>query len=170
MVPVRDRITSTTLFVLVIFSATCFGQEIRPIPGVPLNQGQIAPNDGVLFGNESLIALANALRETLILREKVEILEGQAASMTDGSAEKDNVIAALQEQKMQMRIAIDKLEFINSNHKLIEDAYKIANGIILEALKESREDNKSLRSELWWTKIFSVIPIIGLIATAIAGM
>ena len=166
----KKRITLIILLALIIFSATCFGQEIRPIPGIPLNQGQIAPTDGVLFGNESMIALANALREALVLREKVKILEGQAAALTDGSAEKDNVIAALQEQKTQMKIAIDKLEFINSNHKLIEDAYKTANGIILEALKESREDNKTLRSELWWTKIFSAIPIIGLIATAIAGM
>lgn len=166
----RNRIASTILFVLVIFSATCFGQEIRPIPGIPLNQGQVAPTDGILFGNESLLALVNALRETLTLREKVKILEGQAAALTDGSTEKDSVIAALQEQRTQMRIAIDRLEFINSNHKLIEDAYRTANGIMLEALKESREDNKALRSELWWTKIFSAIPIIGLIATAIVGM
>ena len=165
----KNKIALTVFLALTIFSATCFGQEIRPIPGIPLNQGQVAPTDGILFGNESVIALVNALREALVLREKVKILEGQAAALTNGSAEKDNVIAALQEQKTQMRIAIDKLEFINSNHKLIEDAYKTANGIILDALKESREDNKALRSELWWTKIFSAIPIIGLIATAIHG-
>lgn len=165
----KNKITLIIFLALIVFSATCFGQEIRPIPGIPLNQGQVAPIDGILFGNESMIALANALKEALILREKVKILEGQAAALTDGSAEKDNVIAALQEQKMQMRVAIDKLEFINSNHKLIEDAYKTANGIILEALRESREDNKALRSELWWTKVFSALPIIGLIATAISG-
>ena len=167
----KNRIASIIFLALIVFSATCFGQEIRPIPGISLNQGQIAPTDGVLFGNESLIALVNALRETLTLREKVKILEGQAAALADGSAERDNVIAALQEQKTQMRIAIDKLEFINANHRLIENAHKTANGIILDALKEAREDNKALRSELWWTKIFSAIPIIGLIVAAIqAGL
>ena len=167
----KNKVTLIVFLALIVFSATCFGQEIRPIPGIPLNQGQVAPTDGVLFGNESMIALVNALREALILREKVKVLEGQAAALIDGSAEKDNVIASLREQKAQMQIAIDKLEFINANHKLIEDAHKIANGIILEALKESREDNKSLRSELWWAKLFGALPIIGLIITAIqAGM
>ena len=160
----------TALLLLVIFSATCFGQETQPVPGIYLRQGQVAPTDGVLFGDQSLIALVNALSEALMLREKVRVLEGQAAALIDGSAEKDNVIAALREQKAQMQTAIDKLEFINANHKLIESAYKVANGIILEALKEAREDNKALRSELWWTKLFSALPIIGLIATVIAGM
>ena len=165
----KRKLALAALFALLIFSTTCFGQEIRSVPGVYLSQGQVAPTDGVLFGDESLIALVNALREALTLREKVKILEGQAAALVDGSAEKDNVIAALQEQKNQMQIVIDKLEFINGNHKLIEDAYKVANGIILDALKEAREDNKSLRSELWWAKLFGALPIIGLIATVIAG-
>ena len=158
------------LFTLTVFSTTCFGQETRPIPGIVLRQGQVSPTDGVLFGNESLIAITNVLREILTLREKVKVLEGQAAALVDGSAEKDNVISALQEQRAQMQIAINKLEFINANHKLIEDAYKVAAEIYKQALVDAREDNKSLRSELWWTKIFSAIPIIGLIATAIAGM
>ena len=166
----KRKIVLTALLMLVIFSATCFGQEVRPIPGIYLRQGQVAPTDGVLFGDDSLIALVNALREMLTLREKVKILEGQAAALADGSADRDNVIAALREQKAQMQIAVDKLEFINANHKLIEEAYKTANGIILDALKEAREDNRALRSELWWTKIFSALPIIGLIATAIAGL
>ena len=166
----KKQIALMVLSTLLIFSTACFGQEIQPIPGIYLRQGQVVPTDGVLFSDESLIALVNALRETLILREKIKVLEGQAAALTDGSAEKDNVIAALQEQKKQMQIAVDKLEFINANHKLIEEAYKTANGIILDALKEAREDNRALRSELWWTKIFSALPIIGLIATAIAGL
>ena len=166
----KRKIMLTALFVLVIFSATCFGQEVRSVPGIYLRQGQVAPTEGILFNDESLIALVNALREALTLREKVKVLEGQATALIDGSAEKDNVINALREQKVQMQVAIDKLEFINSNHKLIEGAYKTANGIILEALKEAREDNKSLRSELWWTKLLSALPIIGLIATVIAGM
>lgn len=165
----KRKIVLISLFAVLVFSATCFGQEIRPIPGIYLRQGEVASTEGVLFGDDSLIALVNALREALTLREKVKVLEGQAAALMDGSAEKDNVIAALQEQKKQMQIAIDKLEFINANHKLIEGAYKVANSIILEALKESREDNKSLRSELWWTKIFSAVPIIGLIIAAING-
>ena len=166
----KRKIALTALLMLVLFSAPCFGQEIQPIPGISLNQGQVAPTDGVLFGNESMIALVNALREMLTLREKVKVLEGQAAALADGSAEKDNVIAALQEQKKQMQVAIDKLEFINGNHKLIEDAHKVANGIIMEALKEAREDNRALRDELWWNKIFGALPIIGLIVAAIAAM
>ena len=166
----KKKIALMALSALLIFSTTCFGQEIGPVPGIYLRQDQIAPTDGILFGHESLIALVNALREALILREKVKVLEGQAAALADGSAEKDNVIAALREQKAQMQIAIDKLEFINGNHKLIEDAHKVANGIIMEALKEAREDNRALRDELWWNKIFGALPIIGLIVAAIAAM
>lgn len=147
-----------------------YAQEAQPSAGTRLHQGEIAPTDGVFFGGSSLIALANALTDISLSIEKIRALEGQAGALEQESAEKDKVIAALQDANRNLQAAIDQLRFVNSNHKLIEDAYKTANGIILDALKEAREDNRALRSELFWTKIFSFFNIVGLIAAAVAAM
>ena len=166
------RKLSLIVIALIILSSVkvSYAQETQPSAGIRLRQGETAPTDGVFFGGNSLIALANALTDLSLSIEKIRALEGQAGALEQESAEKDKVIAALQDANRNLQAAIEQLKFVNSNHRLIEDAYKTANGIILDALKEAREDNRALRSELWWTKIFSFFNIVGLIAAAIAAM
>ena|SRR3990167_3791639 len=154
---------------LFITAGMLLAQEIQPTPGIPLRQGEAAPAEGILFADKSLIMLVRTLKEFTLSMEKVVILEGQVAAMGQESAEKDRAIAELQEAGRNLQVAIDKLEFINANHKLIEDALRTAADIYKQALMDAREDNKALRSELFWTKIFSALPIIGVIATVIAG-
>lgn len=166
------RKLSLIIAAVIILSAVkvSYAQETQSSAGIRLHQGETAPTDGVFFGGDSLIALANALTDLSLSIEKIRALEGQSGALEQESAEKDKVIAALQEVNRNLQAAIEQLKFVNSNHKLIEDAYKTANGIILDALKEAREDNRALRSELWWTKIFGAIPVIGLIVAAMGAL
>lgn len=165
------RKLSIIIAAVIIFSVVQVSraQETQPSAGIRLHQGEVAPSDGVFFGGDSLIALANALTDLSLSIEKIRALEGQAGALEQESTEKDRVIAALQDVNRNLQAAIEQLKFINSNHKLIEDAYKTANGIILDALKEAREDNRALRNELWWTKVLGTLPIIGMIVTAITA-
>ena len=146
----------------VLWAGIAFGQEITPIPGELLHQGQPAPGDGAFFMKDSVIALSNALAELRQRRAEVANLQAQVDSLKGESEQLQVAIGQLKEANQKLQLANDKADFMISNFQTILNLYK-------QALVDLRDDNKSLRNELWWQKVLGVIPIIGLIATAISG-
>src|SRR3990167_2908861 len=151
---------ATVLFIL--WAGIAFGQEVQPIPGVYVRQGEVAPADGAFFFQDSLVAIANALEELRQRRLEVINLEQQVKTLDLESEELKKVVTELKEANRALQLANDKADFMISNFQTILNLYK-------QALVDLRDDNKSLRNELWWQKVLGVIPIIGLIATAISG-
>lgn len=152
------------LVILLMFCLVkpCFGQEIKPIPGVILRQGEVAPTEGALFFKESLIALVNALGEREQLRAEKDNLQAQIRTLKAESEELQKALKELDEANKKLTLANDKADFMISNFMTILNLYK-------QALVDLREDNKSLRNELWWQKVLGAIPIIGLVATLVSG-
>ena len=151
---------ATVLFIL--WAGIAFGQEITPIPGELLHQGQPAPGDGAFFMKDSVIALSNALAELRQRRAEVINLQAQVESLKGESEQLQVAIGQLKEANQKLQLANDKADFMISNFQTILNLYK-------QALVDLRDDNKSLRNELWWQKVLGIIPIIGLVASVISG-
>lgn len=146
----------------VLYTGIAFGQDVQPIPGIYLRQGEIAPGEGVFFFQESLIAIAKALKELEQRRLEVMNLELQIKALKGESEQLQTALAELKEANAKLVLANDKADFMISNFQVILNLYK-------QALVDLRDDNKSLRNELWWQKILGIIPLIGLVATIISG-
>ena len=151
---------ATVLFIL--WAGIAFGQEVQPIPGVYVRQGEVAPADGAFFFQDSLVAIANALEELRQRRLEVINLEQQVKTLDLESEELKKVVTELKEANRALQLANDKADFMISNFQTILNLYK-------QALVDLRDDNKSLRNELWWQKVLGVIPVIGLVATLVSG-
>lgn len=146
----------------VMYAGIAFGAEITPIPGTHLRQGERAPAEGVLFFQDSLIAIANALQEREQLRAERDNLQAQVGTLKAESEELQTAIGQLKEANQKLQLANDKADFMISNFQTILNLYK-------QALVNIREDNKSLRNELFWNKILGALPIVGLVAALIGG-
>ena len=83
-------------------------------------------------------------------------------SLKEESEQLQVAIGQLKEANQKLQLANDKADFMISNFQTILNLYK-------QALVDLRDDNKSLRNELWWQKVLGVIPIIGLVATLVSG-
>ena len=151
---------ATVLFIL--WAGIALGAEIKPIPGQHLRQGEIAPAEGVLFFQESLVAIANALQEREQLRAERDNLVLQVGTLKAESEELQIAIANLKEANQKLVLANDKADFMISNFTVILGMYK-------QALVDFRDDNKSLRNELWWQKVLGFIPIVGMVAAIVGG-
>src|SRR3990167_1361860 len=156
------KVLQIAIVLFILWAGIAFGQEITPIPGELLHQGQPAPGDGAFFMKDSVIALSNALAELRQRRAEVANLQAQVESLKGESEQLQVAIGQLKEANQKLQLANDKADFMISNFQTILNLYK-------QALVDLRDDNKSLRNELWWQKVLGVIPIIGLIATAISG-
>ena len=157
------------LCAFILWAGIAFGQEIRPVPGIVLRQGEVAPAEGVLFFGESLIALVNALHEREQLRAERDNLQAQVTTLKAESEQLQTAIGQLKDANQKLLLANDKADFMISNFNVILGMYKQAL-IDVQASKQALvEDNKALRSELWWNRILGLIPIIGLVATLVSG-
>lgn len=154
----------------IFYAHSAFGAEIKPIPGVFLRQGEIAPAEGVLFFQESLVAIVNALQEREQLRAERDNLQAQVGTLKAESEELQTAIGQLKEANQKLDLANQKADFMISNFNVILGMYKQALIDVQASRQALVEDNKALRSELWWTKILGVLPIIGLIATVIGTL
>ena len=156
-------------FCFVFYACSAFGQEVRPVPGVVLRQGEVAPSEGILFFKESLIALVNALQEREQLRAERDNLQAQVETLKAESEKLQEVVKNLQEANQKLVLADQKADFMISNFNVILGMYKQALIDVQASRQGLVEDNKSLRNELWWTKWLGAIPIIGLVATLVSG-
>lgn len=156
------KLLQILILLLILWAGIAFGQEVKSIPGVYLRQGEPAPAEGAFFFHDSLMAIAKALRELELRRLEVINLEQQVKTLNLESGELKKALEQLKEANRNLQLANDKADFMISNFHTILNLYK-------QALMDLKEDNKSLRNELWWQKILGPIPIIGLIIALASG-
>ena len=163
------KLLGISTFCLIFYAYTAFGQEVRPVPGVSLRQGEVAPAEGVLFFRESLIALANALGEREQIRAERDNLQAQVGTLKAESEELQKAIKELEEANRKLQLANDKADFMISNFNVILGMYKQALVDVQASRQALIEDNKSLRNDLFWNRILGFIPILGLVGLIIGG-
>ena len=156
------KVLQIAIVLFILWAGIAFGQEITPNPGELLHQGQPAPGNGAFFMKDSVIALSNALAELRQRRAEVINLQAQVESLKGESEQLQVAIGQLKEANQKLQLANDKADFMISNFQTILNLYK-------QAVVDLREDNKSLRNELWWQKVLGVIPVIGLVVTLVSG-
>ena len=97
---------ATVLFIL--WAGIALGAEVTPIPGQYLRQGEIAPAEGVLFFQESLVDIANALQEREQLRAERDNLQAQVSTLKAESEELQTAISQLKEANQKLDLANQK--------------------------------------------------------------
>ncbi len=146
------------------------------ISGVELRPGDAVSEGGAFFPGEAAIGLLEALRDLESLKAKVDALLGELKLKEQEVASQKESLKSLEEARAQTAIALAKAEFIIQNWELINKA-------MLSVIEEHRRVNaemrafneqtmtalKDARSELWWTKVFSIIPILGTAALLFVG-
>ena len=157
------------VFCFFFYACSAFGAEIRPVPGHYLRQGEVAPAEGVLFFKDSLIAIVNALQEREQLRAERDNLQAQVGTLKAESEEMQKAVKELEEANRKLEVSNDKADFMISNFNVILGMYKQALVDVQASRQALAEDNKALRSDLWWSKVLAFIPIIGLVATIVGG-
>ena len=131
-------------------------------PGMYLQKGQPAPEDGAFFAGESAIELLEKLRDAKAANEKVGALLNELEF-------KEQQVNELLDSKKASKEALDKanrlienLEAISDGQKRIINEYKIL-------LAQSEAQNKQLSEKLekaesrtFWDRVWMGILIIGM--------
>ena len=145
-------------------------------PGIELAPGDAVSEHGAFFSGPAAIGLLEALRDLEAARSKTDALLKELGSREQEITEHKAASSALEAARQQTAIALAKAEFIIENWELIQRAMlsiieehkKV--GAELRALNEqTMAALKDARSELWWTRIFSAIPILGTAALLFVG-
>src|SRR3990167_5846149 len=156
------KVLQIAIVLFILWAGIAFGQEITPIPGELLHQGQPAPGDGAFFMKDSVIALSNALAELRQRRAEVANLQAQVESLKGESEQLQVAIGQLKEANQKLQLANDKADFMISNFNVILGMYK-------QAVIDLKDDNKSLRNQLWWNQILNPVGLIGLVLAIMSG-
>lgn len=145
-------------------------------PGVELNPGDVVSESGAFFPGEAAIALLEALRDLKSLRAKLDVLAAELNSKDSEIASQKDSLTSLEEARAQTAIALAKAEFIIQNWELINramlsviDEHRKVNAELRALNDQTLKALKEARTELWWTKVLSVIPVIGAGIAIFAG-
>ena len=167
---------AVALLLAVLLIASPITVAAAEVSGIELRPGDTVSDSGAFFPGEAAIGLLEALRDLESLKAKVDALLGELKSKDREIAPQRESLTSLEEARAQTATALAKAEFIIQNWELI-------NKDMLSVIEEHRRVNadmrafneqtlaalKDARSELWWTKLFSMIPIIGTAALLFAG-
>ena len=156
--------------IIVFWAGLACGQVV---PGQVLRHGEPAPADGAFFTRESAVALVGALRERTFLAEQVKLLQGEIDAKTEQITAQEAAIQELKTAQVETGVALVKAEVIIQNWGRIEESMKTVSAEYRAMAGELRAANEQLRKDLHdarvenrWTKILSLIPIIGIVALA----
>lgn len=145
-------------------------------PGIELRPGDAVSESGAFFPGEAAIALLETLRDLESLKARIEALLNEVKSKDQEIASQKESLKSLEEARAQTAIALAKAEFIIQNWELINRAmlsvieeHKRLNAEMREFNQQTMAALKDARSELWWTRIFSAIPILGTAALLFVG-
>lgn len=145
-------------------------------PGIELRPGDAVSDSGAFFPGEAAIALLETLRDLESLKARVEALLSEVKSKDQEIVSQKESLKSLEEARAQTAIALAKAEFIIQNWELINKAmlsvieeHKRLNAEMRQFNEQTMAALKDARSELWWTRIFSAIPILGTAALLFVG-
>src|SRR3990167_996622 len=170
------KMKAVALLLAVLLIASPITVAAAEVSGIELRPGDTVSDSGAFFPGEAAIGLLEALRDLESLKAKVDALLGELKSKGQEIASQRESLTSLEEARAQTATALAKAEVIIQNWELINKA-------MLSVIEEHRRVNadmrafneqtlaalKDARSELWWTKLFSMIPIIGTAALLFAG-
>ena len=144
-----------------------------PSPGIILDKNQAAPGQGAFFSDQAAISLLEALRDLNSFRDRLVNLQKELNSKDNQIGAYEDEAKNLEEARRQTAIGLAKTEFIIQNWELIQksmllivDEHKKVNATLKEANDQLMQALKETRSELFWTKVFGVLGIVGTVVAA----
>ena len=167
------RAVCLCLCLLIAFPA--YGRAAE-IPAVELKRGEAAPDDGAFFSGGAAISLLEALRDLDAGRKKLDALLEETKNKDGEIASYKDTMANLEEARSQTAVALAKAEFIIQNWEMINkamlsviDEHRKISAELRALNEQTMAALKDARAELWWTRLFSAIPILGMAALLFMG-
>lgn len=143
-----------------------------PSPGIILEKNQVAPGQGAFFSDQAAISLLEALRDLGSFRDRLLTLQKELDSKDSEIGAYEDEAKNLEEARRQTAIGLAKAEFIIQNWEMIQksmllivDEHRKVNATLKEANDQLMQALKDTRNELFWTKIFGVLGIVGIVAS-----